>query len=184
MDKVRIVIDPGSDGGIVVGENSSVVAHPMPDTDKDVIDLLRETIDRANFEGKEVVVTIEKVSGFAGGDGQPGSAMFNFGFGSGVIYGALYMANVRIEEITPQKWQKGLSLGTKEHARYTGNMADLSPAQQKELKKKLAAQNAKYKTEWKNKLKAEAQRLFPNQKVTLKTADALLIYEYARRFSI
>jgi hypothetical protein len=34
--------------------------------------------------------------------------------------------------------------------------------------------------EWKNKLKAEAQRRFPKQKVTLANADALLIYEWAR----
>lgn len=34
---------------------------------------------------------------------------------------------------------------------------------------------------WKNKLKAEAQRLFPCQKVTLKTADALLLLEWARK---
>ena len=32
-------------------------------------------------------------------------------------------------------------------------------------------------TQWKNKLKAEAQRLFPDIRVTLKTADALLILE-------
>jgi len=31
--------------------------------------------------------------------------------------------------------------------------------------------------QWKNKLKAEAQRLYPDIKVTLKTADALLILE-------
>jgi hypothetical protein len=35
--------------------------------------------------------------------------------------------------------------------------------------------------EWKRKLKEEAQRLFPNMDVTLKTADALLILEYAIR---
>jgi hypothetical protein len=34
------------------------------------------------------------------------------------------------------------------------------------------------KSEWKNKLKAEAQRRFPDLKVTLKTADALLILEW------
>ena len=32
----------------------------------------------------------------------------------------------------------------------------------------------------KNKLKAEAQRRFPNDRVTLMTADALLILDYAR----
>jgi hypothetical protein len=39
------------------------------------------------------------------------------------------------------------------------------------------------KTEWKNRLKAKAQQLFPQQSkhITLKTADALLIAEYARK---
>jgi hypothetical protein len=36
------------------------------------------------------------------------------------------------------------------------------------------------KTEWKNKLKGEAQRLFPSEDVTLDTADALLILEYSK----
>ena len=38
------------------------------------------------------------------------------------------------------------------------------------------------KTEWKNKLKAKAQQLFPvwSKRITLATADALLIAEYGR----
>jgi hypothetical protein len=35
------------------------------------------------------------------------------------------------------------------------------------------------KTEWKNKLKSEAQRLYPNQKITLANADAALIFRHA-----
>jgi hypothetical protein len=35
-------------------------------------------------------------------------------------------------------------------------------------------------TEWKNKLKQAAQRLYPDIKVTLDTADALLLLEYGR----
>ena len=37
------------------------------------------------------------------------------------------------------------------------------------------------KTEWKNKLKAKAQQLFPGEKVTLATCDSLLIAEYGRK---
>lgn len=37
------------------------------------------------------------------------------------------------------------------------------------------------KTQWKNRLKARAQELFPELKVTLPTADAILIAEYCRR---
>jgi len=35
---------------------------------------------------------------------------------------------------------------------------------------------------WKNVLKAKAQELFPNHKVTLWNADAILLAEYCRRF--
>lgn len=37
------------------------------------------------------------------------------------------------------------------------------------------------RTVWKNRLKAAAQSLFPQEKITLATADALLIAEYCRR---
>ena len=37
------------------------------------------------------------------------------------------------------------------------------------------------KTEWKNRLKGMAQQLYPDLKVTLATADALLIATYCKR---
>ena len=76
--------------------------------------------------------------------------MFNFGRNFGFLLGTLAGLYIRTELITPQKWQKALGLGTSK---------GMKP------------------TEWKNKLKAEAPRLFPDIKVTLKTADALLILE-------
>ena len=39
--------------------------------------------------------------------------------------------------------------------------------------------NARLKAEWKNKLKARAQMLFPGLAVTLATSDALLILHWA-----
>ena len=78
--------------------------------------------------------------------------MFKFGRGVGVLIGALMAFGWRVIEVTPQKWQKHIGLGTR------GSMS---------------------KTEWKNKLKSEAQRRYPDLTVTLSTADALLIMEYA-----
>ena len=100
------------------------------------------------------VIVIEQVGGYVGGAGSPGSAMFNFGRGFGFILGVAMTLGYRIEMVRPQAWQKALSLGNSK------GMAS--------------------KTEWKNKLKAEAQRRFPNLSVTLSTADALLILEYGR----
>ena len=111
----------------------------------------------------ETVAFLEEVAGFVGKQ-QPGSAMFKFGRSFGFIIGVLEALGVRIELVRPQKWQKPLSLGT--------------------------ASTCASRSEWKNKLKACAQRLHPSLKPTLATADALLILEYGlqslgsgRRFS-
>jgi hypothetical protein len=141
-----ISIDPGASGGIAyMNEEGIVTAFPMPQTEGDVVDHLRMLI----ASGRGAVAVIEQVGGYVGGAGNTGSTMFTFGRGVGFIMGCLMMANIPItDHPTPPVWQKHFGLGRKG-----------------ELEKK----------EWKNKLKAEAQRRFPHLKVTLKTADALLI---------
>lgn len=98
-------------------------------------------------------VYMEEVGGYVGRP-QPGSAMFKFGRGFGNLEASIMAAGFRLELVRPQKWQKELGLGTS---------AGMD------------------KHEWKNKLKATAQRLYPEVSVTLQNADALLILEYARR---
>ena len=101
---------------------------------------------------ENTICYLEKVGGMPG---QGGSAMFNFGKGYGHLEMALLALQIPTVTITPQSWQKALQLGTRGK--------DMS------------------KTEWKNKLKAKAQQLFPYiKKITLATSDALLICEYAR----
>lgn len=94
---------------------------------------------------------LEKVGGMPG---QGGSAMFNFGKGYGHLEMALLALRIPTETVTPQKWQKEFQLGSR------GKMS---------------------KTDWKNKLKAKAQQLFPNYTVTLAIADAMLIALYGSR---
>lgn len=94
-------------------------------------------------------LVIEQVGGFAG-KGQPGSAMFRFGENFGLVIGAAIALGYRVERVTPQKWMKAHGLGTR---------------------------GALSKAEWKRKLKSKAQELYPNLKVTLETADALLILD-------
>ena len=124
----------------------------MPETQGDLLERLREIKNVAGLEGDELVCVLEEVSGFAG-KAQPGSAMFRFGEHFGFIKGVIQALEIRLVLVRPQVWQKGFGLGT--------------------------ASACASKTEWKNKLKAEAQRRFPQLKVTLKTADALLILEWA-----
>lgn len=101
-----------------------------------------------------VVVVIEELVKFAGKD-QSGSSSIVYGKNYGIIEGVCMALGLRLEKVRAQQWQ--------------GNMG-LKRA--KKLKQ----------SEWKNKLKARAQELFPGMTVTLKTADALLILEWARRY--
>lgn len=98
-------------------------------------------------------VYLEHVVGFIPGSGS--GAMFTFGEGFGFLKGCLMALGYRINLVRPPKWQKALSLGAKKE----------------------------YQNQWKNHLKERAQQLYPNCNVTLKTADALLILEYARNQS-
>lgn len=153
---VVIAIDPGANGGIAVsyGQGKMLSVYPMPPTDGDVEALLSSLKQECEAEKWIICAVVEEVGGYVGGGGQPGSAMFTFGRGYGYILGVLAALKIRTELVRPQKWQKALSLGTsKSHAS---------------------------KTAWKNHLKERAQRLFPDIRVTLKTADALLLMEYAR----
>jgi hypothetical protein len=142
-----IAIDPGKSGGIAVSRymGKQIQVFPMPATEKDLVELLASFMTMDPHDPCKMI--IEKVGGYVGGRGQPGSAMFEFGKWA---WGPVWVAQcyqIPVQMVTPQKWQKVLSLGTS-----TGD-----------------------KTKWKNKLKSEAQRRYPQINVTLKTADALLI---------
>lgn len=104
------------------------------------------------FKTSDYDVFIEEVGGYVG-RAQPGSAMFKFGRHTGFVLGVLMALGFRVDTVRPQRWQKHLSLGS--------------------------SRECASKTEWKNKLKAMAQRKFPEIEVTLATADALLILDYA-----
>lgn len=100
----------------------------------------------------DVEVVIEQVRGYAG-KAQPGSAMFRFGWGVGGLHHACLALGIRLTQVTPQRWQRAIAgLGIK---------------------------GGRQTREWKNALKAEAQRRYPEQRVTLKTCDALLILDWA-----
>lgn len=155
-DKIILAIDPGASGGMAWGAaaGGSVQAAPMPDTEGGVVAFLRDTLQAAGG-AENIAAYVEQVGGFVKtAGGQPGSAMFKFGRGYGFLLGACAALCVSVELVTPQRWQKGMSVGVR---------AGLERA------------------DWKRKLKAQAERLFPGQRVTLATADALLILEWARR---
>jgi hypothetical protein len=155
-----IAIDPGVHGGIAVGAGPNTVVHAMPATRGDAITLMQDLyLDApASVRGKDdVVVFIEKINGYIPMAGA--AQMFQFGKLVERMGCIAEQMGLRVIEVPPKTWQKALGLGSKS-----------SVGQEKKGQQ----------TRWKNKLKAEAQRRFPNVKVTLDTADALLILEYAR----
>ncbi len=151
---VTLTIDPGQAGGIAVNVFGVVDCRAMPATGGDLLQLLRCIRDAAAKSGVVPVAYLEQVGGFVGKP-QPGSTMFKFGQHYGFILGLLQALGIPVALVRPQVWQKVFGLGT--------------------------AANCASKVEWKNKLKAEAQRRFPQLPVTLATADALLILAWSLR---
>jgi hypothetical protein len=170
---IIIGIDPGYNGGIAVKDTkwSILEAIKMPDTDTVTLEYLKKW--KAN--DNPVHVICEKVGGFIGSrkkqiniscphcgglvqyitnEADPSSAMFKFGDGNGVIRGICITLGFSYDTIAPKSWQKIHNL----------------------FKPKGMS-----KTQWKGILKDRAQKLFPQLKVTLATADALLILDVALR---
>jgi hypothetical protein len=101
-------------------------------------------------------VVIEKVPAFVGPI--PASASFKLGYSYGWIVGLWQGRGFKVVLVTPQEWQKTMGVGTK---------------------------GKSTTSEWKNKLKAEAQRRFPSvEKITLKTADAFCLLSHAQQFNL
>jgi hypothetical protein len=95
-------------------------------------------------------IVVEKVPSYVG-KFIPSSAAFKLGYSYGWIVGKFH--GYKTHHITPQVWQKYLNIGTKDE---------------------------QTTTQWKNKLKDEAVKIFPEQKrITLATSDAFLILHYA-----
>lgn len=84
------------------------------------------------------------------------ASTFSFGKNYGFLRGLLVANKIVFLDVTPNEWQKTL---------------------------RIKAIKDEPKTAHKNRLKGYAQQLFPNQKFTLKTADAALIAWYGWQLS-
>ena len=167
--RLYVGIDPGQSGGIaVLSSDGSVTTLPMPTTERDVWSIFAGT----NIESASSVhAVIEKVHSMPG---QGVSSTFKFGVGYGGVRMALIAAGIPFSEVTPQAWMKDLSIPK----RKVGRKVKVRSKTGKVVTKVVGAET---KGEFKNRLKAMAQQLFPDVAVTLKTADALLIAYHCRR---
>lgn len=111
---------------------------------------IKDALFKLTFSGNPVVFMERAPSAMPG----KVSGLAKLNANAGFIRGVLMARGVRLEIIQPKKWQEPLNLGTRSAC--------------------------KDDNEWKRKLKAKAQQLFPHTDgITLKTADALLILNYA-----
>lgn len=155
--RLFIGIDPGASGALAVLDGS-VTATASPRTERDLWDWISRFGPWIDGELREeplhAFAVIEKVQGYIG-LAHPGSAMFKFGVSYGGLRMALIAAGIPFEEVAPQRWQRALGIAPRRKDESRG--------------------------QFKNRLKARAQQLFPHVSVTLANADALLIAEYCRR---
>lgn len=132
------------------------IAVIYPDGSLDVVKMPQTEHDISNHI-KEIKDKVEmegySVSGYLekvwAMRGQGVSSMFKFGYNYGIIRMAMIANGLPFEDITAQSWQKALGV-TKSDS----------------------------KTQHKNKLKGLAQQLYPDTKMTLAIADAVLIAHY------
>jgi len=110
---------------------------------------------QSDFGGLKAVM--ERVGN--GIPGQSSKATATFARHNGHLEMALYALGIQTEEVTPQKWQKFYS-------------------------NQIGSSKGLTKVAWKNKLKGLAQRLYPRTKVTLNTADAILLAHYGKSMGL
>jgi hypothetical protein len=169
--KLFIGIDPGASGGVAAvssgGEVIVEFTRKMPDDDR----LWHHVNGIAQWRtqhGVETTAVLERVGGFRKdvyeGTFTPGNAMFNFGHSHGACVMALIASGLWTNgptnelHVPPQRWQAGMKVETRKKGK-----------------------GGETRTEFKRRLKELAQELFPTFRVTMATADALLMAEYARR---
>lgn len=145
-----IGIDPGEKGGLAVLTEQEMRPFKMPATFTEIYDFL---FDLKHSAKDGLFVVLEDVG--KGIPGQSSKATATFARHNGHLEMALYALGIRSEKVTPQKWQKHYS-------------------------NTIGSSKGKTKTEWKNILKNEAKRRYPDIKITLETADAVLLAEYGR----
>lgn len=141
--------------GIDIGSNGGVCI--LDDTGK-VIELFKTPATRMEFYNKLIsyknihcMCILEKVHS------QPqngGKANFTFGATAERVLYTLEVCGIAYSEVNPQQWMKTYM-----------------------MKKEKGETNP----QWKGRLKEKARTLFPNENITLWSADALLIAEFCRR---
>lgn len=143
-----VAIDPGVNGGFAIS-NIAIAAYPMPKAMTDILTLLRDISEACD---NNLVVVMEEPPKFIAGMQTAQSAMATLHENVGYLKGVIDTLGIPLKLVKPKVWQQAIEAGDKKS----------------------------YGNKWKAHLKDMALRRFPylGKKVTLKTADALLILAY------
>lgn len=165
MDNTNTIwlgIDPGACGGLaalgspwLVSEASQyrLSAVKMPETEADIWDWFIDQRTGAESVERTLQACIEWIHPAIQGVGK--SSMSKL-YGSYMRLRAfLTAAEIPFSVPQPKIWQREVGIS--------------------------ARKSTETQSQWKNRLKARAQQLFPSTVITLATADAILIAEYCRR---
>jgi hypothetical protein len=115
-------VDPGQSGGLALIADGFCVVSPMPDTEADTAELLREYAPYIVRGYIESVHSMPK---------QGVASSFKFGRSYGFLRGLLVALQIPFEDVSPQRWKKALGL------KYS---ADDSKTEKKNGSKQLAQQ--------------------------------------------
>jgi hypothetical protein len=170
--KIRIAIDPGKQGAIVIQkENEPIIAHKMPliQTEYDV-SALKNIFVSFQSSISDIKVVLEDVHAIFGASA---GSTFAFGFGLGLLEGVLASYEISYIKVAPKEWQKLCFQGIPEIRK---------PATEKQ---KLAGKKGNIDT--KAMALLAAKRLYPSHKLTFGEratkphdglVDALLMNHY------
>lgn len=153
-------IDPGSSSGCLtyVSDSGEVSCLKMQGATLNDIWLFVDSVAR---DPGSAFAIIEEVHAMPG---QGVTSTFSFGQNYGSLLMALTAARIPYEVVRPIVWQRALGV-----------------APTRAQKGASEVQKARLRREHKLKLRAKAEQLFPEVKMTNYKADALLLAEYGRR---
>lgn len=97
--KTYIGIDPGQSGGIAIIGPGSINAVKMPETERDLWDVMKMA------KNLDCFAVIERVHSMPR---QGVASSFKFGMSYGALRMALVASGIPFEDVTPQKWMKAL----------------------------------------------------------------------------
>ena len=104
--KLHLGIDPGINGGIAfIPSTGTPWAHKMPETDKDLMELLRDATSIAQAKALIELVHSSPQMGV--------KSAFTFGEGYGRLQMALTALGIPYERVRPAMWQKAMGCLTK-----------------------------------------------------------------------